>query len=225
MKITAKRYTAFLAHASALGLALCSGTSASAAILSVKSIVVTSQLNSWLQVAEVAANAGGTNVAAAAAGATASNVGGVWSGVSGAVFPSGPFSGPGAAIDGVTSGSYPLGQIFNPAVETGTSLTITLATLADIDSFQIYGRSDCCSSYDRYGVAFLAADGSTIHSITLNADNPDHFAAAEFPIDIGTASAVPEPGTWALMITGLGALAAGLRGRRRQSTAGICTAH
>lgn len=127
---------------SGLAASLCLGVAANAhaGLVGVKTIEIKNHIylaTQYLQVAEVAAvNTAGTNVALASNGGTASAPD-FWSSTSSAS----------KAIDGSTAGSYP--NIFHEGQNnTHDTLTITLASVQELLSFQIWGRTDCCSNRD-----------------------------------------------------------------------------
>lgn len=187
--------TVFLAS---LGLA----GSANAGLIGVKSVLITSAANDYLQVSEFQAFQTGTgmNVALATAGATASTTSGSWDGN----------STPGKAIDGAFSNlSFP--NMYHNAENSIGNLTITFASVNELDSFTVFGRSDCCNQRDIYNVAFMGAAGNVLYTASsVNADNAQHMVNTVLPN-----TSVPEPTSIALM--GLGLLGMVTIGRRKQS--------
>lgn len=176
--------------------------SAHAGLVGVKTITVKNAIGEWLQVAEVVAlNMSAIDVALAASGATASAPD-TWDAA----------STPAKAIDGITLGNWGAGQIFhegNPL--TFDTLTITLPSIVELMSIQIWGRTDCCSGRDIYDVAFLNEAGAMLYSTRLDATNANHNGFAELPDTNTAAGQVPEPAS--LLLAGLGLL--GLVASRR----------
>jgi hypothetical protein len=174
-------------------VAIAASAPASAATY-ITSIKITAQ--SYLQVAEVQAFSGTTNVAASANGGTASATS-VYSAESAA----------GNAIDGSTNGNYP--AIYHGASGSGSDvLTISFAR-ALVSTINLFGRTDCCSNRDIY--SYQLFDGTTlVGSGTADASGSTHEASV-------AVAAVPEPATWTLMLTGFGMIGAGVRSRKRQS--------
>jgi hypothetical protein len=71
--------------------------------------------------------------------------------------------------------------------------------------------TDGNQSFSQY-VQFAAAAGQLITSVSFtNIPSQDAFESANFSIT----SAVPEPGTWGMMLIGFGAVGYGMRRRRR----------
>lgn len=183
---------------------LCLGiaVNAHAGLVGVKSIEIKNQIymaSQYLQVAEVAAfNTLSVNVALAANGATASAPDS-WEAA----------SSPAKAIDGSTAGNHP--NIFHEGGNlTHDTLTITLASIQELFSFQIWGRTDCCSNRDLYDVTFKDALGNVLFiAEDLDARGSNHTASLRLP------NTIPEPASLALLGAGL----LGIAGLRRRNTA------
>ena len=180
----------------AIALSLSAGLSVSAyaGLVGVSSIQISNTNGTWLQVAEVQAfNMSATDVALASLGATASAPS-TWDGN----------SLPGKAIDGSTNGVFP--NIFHSG-STGASqiLKITLASIQELTSLNIWGRTDCCSDRDIYNVSFFDAAGAVLYSAAgLNATTQFQNVAS---LALPDTRAVPEPGLLALLGLGLAGLA------------------
>jgi PEP-CTERM motif len=173
--------------------------SAHASLVGVTDVIITNSIPDWLQIAEVVATQSGTgiDVALATNGATAT---------ASSVYQNGPAV-PGLAIDGIINTSYP--NIFHSGTPlAGEFLKITFASAVNLDSFTIFGRSDCCSERDKYTIAFDTTSGVQ----TFQADNSNLLGDGN---TITFAGAVPEPATWAMMI--LGFVGVGFMAYRRKN--------
>lgn len=163
------------------GLVLSVSGFANAGLMNVSYLEITNATGTWLQVAEVVANDmfGNDMALASFAIASAPNQ---WDGT----------TAPGNTIDGITAGSYSLGQIFHDGTR-GSTLTITFNSLQNLSSIQIFGRTDCCSERDIYNVSFFGEQNN--HLQTINSVAPRAITE------------VPEPTTLAIFALGIMGLA------------------
>jgi hypothetical protein len=181
-------------------------TAASAVtVVGATTIRIENALDTYIQVAEVqAVDFGNTNVALAGTASASS----VWQA---------GISEPGEAIDGNTGGNYfdASQRIFHSASGAGQFLQISIAptTLA---SLTIWGRSDCCRSRDFFDVSIFNATGALLWSGQYDVRDGAQFRTVNFIRPVG--GGVPEPLTWALMVTGFGLVGTAAR-RRAAATA------
>lgn len=155
---------------------------ASAGLVGVTDIRITSALPTYLQISEVAAlkTGSGIDLADASAGAVATT--------GKAVFGT---SGPEHAIDGIGPAAYP--NIFHSlTADPDEFLNIALASPSELDSLTIFGRADCCGWRDVFDVTLLGAGGTVLASFSdLDASGANHFVTVQLP---NTSTGVPDGG-------------------------------
>lgn len=178
---------------SALAITLAITSGANAGLVGVKSVQINNAALSdgWLQVAEFRAfNVANVNVAESTNGGVA---------MATSVYQGGPAVAS-KAIDGDTSGAYP--NIFHSdSTSSAETLTITFSAMQELLSFNIFGRTDCCSQRDIYDIRFMDSNGATLQFIdNLSADNQSHSASSALN---NTRQQVPEPASLALLGLGL----------------------
>lgn len=204
-----------VAIAVALTVSALASSASAATIVGATSVRITSAIPTWLQVAEFRAiDFSNANVALTAT-ATASGK------YSDFYFPPGTADdGPENAIDNVSTNPFGYAQayagpgypgsagIFHSETDSGSAfLLITFAGPVTLKGLEIYGRTDNGGgSRDWYNVD-IRAGSSTLFNGMVDARNDAHFGALSF-------GAVPEPASWALMISGFGLAGAALRRRR-----------
>ena len=165
--------------------------SSQAGLVGVKSIEISNALPTWLQVAEVVAkNTSGNDVALSSAGAIATAPS-TWNSA----------STPSKAIDGSTNGAFP--NIFHEGANgLWDTLTITLPTIEELLSIQIFGRTDCCEVRDMFNVSFFDNTGFELFSTQIDSRNETHPV-----LMLPNTASVSEPATLALLglaLAGLG---------------------
>jgi len=202
-KSTLARFGAVIAG----GLMLCAASSASAGLIGVTDIRITSALPDWLQVTEVtAAKTAGGDAASILAGAFATSSGFGFGGT------------PDKAIDDLNAGgTHAGGEFHSDTPNFGEFLNIALSGPTELDSITIFGRSDCCSTRDHYNLQLLDIGGNVLfEAFDLGASGTSHQVSVNLP-DTSTppTTQVSEPGMLAIFGLGL----AGLGFARRRKTA------
>jgi hypothetical protein len=177
-------------HIAALSLSFAFALNAQAGLIGVKTIEISNGYPTWLQVAEVVAkNTAGNDVALLSAGAIATAPD-TWSAA----------STPSKAVDGNTNGDFP--NIFHEGNDgSWDTLTITLASVEELISIQIFGRTDCCANRDLFDVAFFDDSGTELFATRIDSRNKAHPVIA-----LPDTTPVSEPGTLALLGLGLAGL-------------------
>ena len=205
-----------IALTTAMTGATMAATPAHATAFGIKAVVIQVATTNWLQVAEVQAlNTIGTNVAATANGGVATSSG-QYSGTGYLVR-----SGAGNTINGTIGGNYFSGTasqwIFHSdSTSTSEFLKITFASVQDLQSLSIYGRTDCCATRDVYKITLLDASNGVVATFNnQSANNAAHRAALTFSSTYGVPP-IPEPATWMNLMAGFGALGSFLRRPNRK---------
>lgn len=193
-----------LISALAAAALLASASAASAVtVVGATNIHITNALGTYLQVAEVVATQFGTGLdkALASQGGSAS--------APDAYAPG--FSSPAKAIDGNNGGGYYTDTIYHSA-GSGGFLDVTLAAPTTLTSLTLYGRTDCCSERDLFTVSITNAGGTVLYS-----GNLDARATNSATVTFDAPTSVPEPASWALLVSGFAMVGAASR-RRNRST-------
>lgn len=187
------------------GLVLFAASGASAGLIGVKHIVITSAnpnlLDNWIQISEVIAiETGGSDVALAATATASSKM------------PLHALTSLGAAIDGIGPSGYP--DIFHSGTHDEDEFyKITLNAVTELDSIEIMGRADPIGTRDIFNVEFLDENDATLLSLfDLSAVPANNHTTGT--VALSAPSQMPEPATLALFGLGLGGLGFA---RRRKS--------
>ena len=187
--------------AAVIGLAI--AAPASARFIAIK---ITSKNNDYIQVSEVQAFSGTTNIALASNGAHATAFSSQFG-----------FTGPDKAIDGFNDGQ-PYGHGIYISNGTGPSeyLLITFASPQDLTSLSIFGREDANQDRDIFNYQLFSDSdptgrtGSVTGVLDARGQGANNFGLVTF-------GAVPEPALWVMMIAGFGLVGATMRYRRRNA--------
>lgn len=119
------------------------------------------------------------------------------------------FSSADKAIDGNTGGGYYTDTIFHAlGAGAGEFLEVSFGPTT-LSSLTIFGRTDCCTDRDVYNVEIFGGD-KLLYSGRLDATGAGNSATVTFDAVSG---AVPEPASWALLMTGFGIVGAAMRRR------------
>jgi PEP-CTERM motif len=121
------------------------------------------------------------------------------------------------AIDGNPNQSYP--NIFhsssvgtNPGVDDGYLDDVLRLSFGggayDLGRLEILGRGDCCQFRDVYTVFLVSDGGTTVQTVGIDSRSGGFG-------EIAFTSPVPEPGEWAMMLSGLAVVGAIARRRRK----------
>ncbi len=121
------------------------------------------------------------------------------------------YAAPGNAIDGLFPSAYP-GIYHGDAANGSDLLTVTFNGAYDLSSVTVYGRTDCCSTRDSFTVSAYGANNALLATTTVDGSNANGGGTTA---ELNGVSAAPEPGTWALMIAGVGLAGFALRRRER----------
>lgn len=207
----AQRGQLCLAIRAAAAAALFAGAAAPASALTIstgvtatnaKSIVVSSAVPTWLEIAEIEAiTFDGTNLALAGNGGTAVSTSDYC-----ACSPASK------AIDGVRPATWP--QVWHSGGPGGDqNIRIQLANAATLSMVSIWGGAEPGFEYrDRFHLIVLDAVNTTLWE-----GNLDATGLGGQPISVEfLAPSVPEPATWWLLLAGLGLMGSVLR-RRAES--------
>jgi hypothetical protein len=189
-----------LASALTVSLAAISGA---ATVTATRVVITNTGITPAFHIAEVQVfqQGSGTNIAAGAAGSTATASSTGWG------------TSPSWAIDGNTDGNFGSnstwhdtdGQAGDDPLQTD-QLTITFSGPMVVDSFNLWGRTDCCPERDN-GIHVDFFNGATLVGFADTGISDATFNAGVTPIT----SVVPEPATGLL-----GLALAGLAWRRRR---------
>lgn len=134
-----------------------------------------SVISHWAEV-QVFQQGSGTNVAAGLNGATATASSSGWG------------TSPGWAIDGNTDGNFNAGSTWHDADDAGPDVfTVVFSAPVSVDSFNIWGRSDCCPERDdNFNVEFF-------NGTTLVGSNNQMGIGGTFNTGVTPINAIPEP--------------------------------
>jgi len=173
--------------------------SAQAQIANVSRVRITQLQNEALSIAELLAFDNGTNVALATNGGVANQ-------------DSEGFGGAASrGIDGNTNGDYfGANSTTHNLGGIGGFFEVTFSAPAEIDSVQLFGRTDCCQPRDdSLTLTLFDGMGAVLLATPVSIPDDDQEVTVTF-------NAVPEPATAALM--GFGAVALASYGYRRRKS-------
>jgi len=125
-----------------------------------------------------------------------------------------PDTGAGVFFVAPTAGTYFIYALFNAQDDLATGVTITsILSLSGVNSFSPVGSANFVPSNTAFSRTVTLGAGDVFGFLFGPGQNNDHdLTAFAFTVT----DAVPEPGTWAMMLLGLGGIGLAVRRRKRE---------